>query len=216
MGVAQHVEHAVDVPHGAGAALDAQTHRLVEHQNVRILIQRDRLEERAGLVRLAVSPSPASADRAATGGMRTACPASRRSFGCARLPLTRSSPFRMTRWIWEKAQARKPRFQEAVHPHAGFVGRNGDRLDAGVAARRSGPVGVWASWPRSATRTLPFQCAADKKHPAATKLRPNRVDNQRDGLTERRSQVRHQQNMPPNAQPVTFRASEPLSEMWAE
>ena len=33
--------------------------------------------------------------------MRTACPAASRSFGCARLPFTRSSPLRMMRWIWE-------------------------------------------------------------------------------------------------------------------
>src|SRR5262249_31824175 len=35
--------------------------------------------------------------------MRTACPASSRCLGCARLPLTRNSPFRMMRWMWEKA-----------------------------------------------------------------------------------------------------------------
>src|SRR6188474_1914155 len=37
-----------------------------------------------------------------SGGMRTACPASRRAFGCVRLPFTRTSPLRMMRWIWLK------------------------------------------------------------------------------------------------------------------
>ena len=35
-----------------------------------------------------------------SGGMRTACPASSRSFGWVRLPFTRTSPLRMMRWIW--------------------------------------------------------------------------------------------------------------------
>ena len=34
--------------------------------------------------------------------MRTVCPASSRFFGWVRLPFTRTSPLRITRWIWEK------------------------------------------------------------------------------------------------------------------
>ena len=36
---------------GAGAALHGETHRLVEHQNVRILVECDRLQESAILLR---------------------------------------------------------------------------------------------------------------------------------------------------------------------
>ena len=48
--VAQHLEHAVDMARGAGAALHRKPHRLVEHQHVGVLVERDRFEERAGLL----------------------------------------------------------------------------------------------------------------------------------------------------------------------
>ncbi len=51
VGVAQHVEHAVEMARGAGAALHREPHRLVEHQHVGVLVQRDRFEEGAGLRR---------------------------------------------------------------------------------------------------------------------------------------------------------------------
>ena len=63
--------------------------------------------------------------------MRTVCPASSRFFGSVRLPLTRTSPLRMTRWMWEKLKPRKPRLEKAVDPHAGFVGRDRNILHAG-------------------------------------------------------------------------------------
>jgi len=34
--------------------------------------------------------------------MRMVCPACSRFFGWVRLPFTRTSPLRMTRWMWEK------------------------------------------------------------------------------------------------------------------
>ena len=66
-----------------------------------------------------------------SGGMRTAWPASSRSLGCARLPFTRNSPLRMMRWMWLNDRPGKPRLEEAVDPHAGFVRRDRDGLHAG-------------------------------------------------------------------------------------
>jgi len=52
------------------------------------------------------------------------------------LAVTRSSPLRMTRWMWEKLRPGKPRFQEAVDPHAGFVRRHRDGLHRGGGGKR--------------------------------------------------------------------------------
>ena len=101
--VAQHFEHAVEMARGAGAALHRKPHRLVEHQHVGVFVERDRFEKRAGLlVRLAARRARLFGASSRSGGMRTVCPASSRFFGCVRLPLTRTSPLRMTRWMWEK------------------------------------------------------------------------------------------------------------------
>ena len=48
--VAQHIEHAVDVAHGAGAALHREPHRLVQDQHVVVLVQHDRPQEFAGFL----------------------------------------------------------------------------------------------------------------------------------------------------------------------
>jgi hypothetical protein len=47
--VAQHLEHAVEMARGARAALHREPHGLVQHQHVGVLVERDRLEEIAGL-----------------------------------------------------------------------------------------------------------------------------------------------------------------------
>ena len=48
----QRAQHAVEVAHGAGAALHGKPHRLVEHQHVGIFVKRDRPDEGAVLLRL--------------------------------------------------------------------------------------------------------------------------------------------------------------------
>ena len=45
LGVAQNFQHAVEVPHGARAALHRKPHRLVEHQHVGVLVKGDRAEK---------------------------------------------------------------------------------------------------------------------------------------------------------------------------
>ena len=80
-----------------------------------------------------------------SGGMRTACPACSRSLAVARLPFTRSSPLRMMRWMWENDRPGKPRLQEAVDAHAGFVG--GDRHGLHAGGRQLAPP--HAPWPAS-------------------------------------------------------------------
>ena len=140
--VAQHLQHAVEMARGAGAALHRKPHRLVEHQHVVVLVQRDRLEERAGLLRPRWRRARGFGASSCSGGMRTACPASSRSFGCARLPFTRTSPLRMMRWMWLNDRPGKRASKKRSTPHAGFVGRDGDGLHAGgegVAAAAAGP-----------------------------------------------------------------------------
>ncbi len=70
------------------------------------------------------------------GGMRTPTPAFSRSFGSTRLPLTRTSPLRITRWMWLKDKPGKPRLEKTVDAHAVLVRRDHDILHAGGAEAR--------------------------------------------------------------------------------
>ena len=99
-GLAQHLQHAVEMARGARAALHREAHRLVEHQHVVVLVQDDRLEEARASSRPRASAATTSAALTLSGGMRTGWPASSRSFGSARLPFTLTSPLRMMRWMW--------------------------------------------------------------------------------------------------------------------
>ena len=99
--LAQHLQHAVEMARGAGAALHREAHRLVQHHHVGILVQRDGFEEIASSSRpRRTETRSASAHSSLSGGMRICWPVSRRSFGSARLPFTRTSPLRMMRWMW--------------------------------------------------------------------------------------------------------------------
>ena len=51
VGAAQGAEHPVNVTRGAGAALHGKAHRLVEHHDVGVLEEDDRLQEGAILLR---------------------------------------------------------------------------------------------------------------------------------------------------------------------
>src|SRR5262249_57282970 len=46
--VAQGIEHAVDMPHRPRSALHRKTHRFIDHQNVGVLVQRDRAQKLPG------------------------------------------------------------------------------------------------------------------------------------------------------------------------
>src|SRR4029077_18527733 len=100
-----------------------EPNRLVEHQHVGVFVERDRFEElprrvarTLGLacLRPRLQPQRRGAHRPPRprplprrGGSRPPPPASSLCLGCARLPFTRSSPFRMIRWIWENARPGK-------------------------------------------------------------------------------------------------------------
>ena len=147
VGVAQDVEHAVDMARGAGAALHREPHRFVEHQHVGVLVQRDRFEERAGLfIGLA----------ARRARLRLFEPERRNAHGLPRLQavlrlraLAVDPHFTFTNDALDvgEAQARKLRFEEAIDAHAGFVGGDRDVLHGGwfsflrQVIARSGEVG---------------------------------------------------------------------------
>ncbi len=104
LGVAQRFEHPIDMFGHARTALHGKAGRLVQHQHVVVL-------DRASSPSAHRGSSAAASDSSAvdgffgassfSGGMRTPCPSSSRSLLSARLPSTRSSPFRTMRWIWE-------------------------------------------------------------------------------------------------------------------
>ncbi len=86
----------------AGAALHGKPCGLVQHHDVGVLEQ-DHVLQRLQRLGVAASDSwPATFGVSSlSGGMRMLCPSSIRSLLSARLPLTRSSPFRTMRWMWE-------------------------------------------------------------------------------------------------------------------
>jgi hypothetical protein len=47
--ITHHLQHAVEMTRGAGAALHREPHRLVEHKHVVVFVERDRFEKFAGL-----------------------------------------------------------------------------------------------------------------------------------------------------------------------
>ena len=73
-----------------------------------------------------------------SGGMRMLCPSSIRSLLSARLPLTRSSPLRTMRWMWENDRPGKARLEKAVDAHVVLVGGDDDGLNLGRQRRRLG------------------------------------------------------------------------------
>ena len=126
--VAQDFQHAVEMARGAGAALHRKPHRLIEHQNVGVLVERDRFQELAGLF---VGFAPRRAR------LRLIEPQRRNAHGLPRLqPVLRLGALAVDAHLAfaddaldvGKTQAGKTRFEEAVDPHAGFVRRNGDVL----------------------------------------------------------------------------------------
>jgi len=140
--VAQDFQHAVEMARRARAALHRKPYRLVEHQHVDVLVERDRLQERAGLfVRLV----------AARARLRLVETQRRNPHGLTgfetvlRLGALAVDPhlaFADDALDVGEAQARKARLEEAVDAHAGFVGRNGDILHGRRHRRRRSPFPV--------------------------------------------------------------------------
>jgi hypothetical protein len=65
-----------------------------------------------------------------SGGTRTLCPVSSRDFGSVRLAVQAHLAFAHDALDVAERQAWKPRLEEAVDAHAGFIRRHGERLDA--------------------------------------------------------------------------------------
>jgi hypothetical protein len=137
--VAQHPEHAVEMARGAGTALHRKPHRLVEHQHVGVFVERDRFKKRAGLlVSLAaggarfrrIEPQRRNADR---------LPGLEPVLRLRALTVDAHLAFADDALDVGEAQARKPRLEETVHPHAGFVGGHRDVLHAGRRRRLPDP-----------------------------------------------------------------------------
>jgi hypothetical protein len=129
--IAQNLEHAVDVACGAGAALHRKSHRLVEHEHVGILVERDRFEEGAsffvGLVAGSARLRLIEAQRRDAHGLTRLQPV-------LRLRALAADPhlaFADDALNVGEAQARKARFQKTIHTHAGLVAGDGDVLHGG-------------------------------------------------------------------------------------
>ena len=116
---------------GAGAALHGKPHRLVEHQDVIVFVERDGFEEFAGLLirfvtrrtgfRL-VEPQRRNAHR---------LPGLQPVLRLGALAIDAQLAFTDDALDVGEAQSRKPRFQKAVDAHAGFVWGDGGVLHAG-------------------------------------------------------------------------------------
>ena len=150
--VAQRLEHAVDMAHGAGAALHREPHRLVEHQHVGVFVERERLEERAIFLRR----------RRIIARLRR-IKAQRRNTHCL-------SGFQPVLWLRAlavdahlaftddaldvgEAQAWKARLEEAIDPHAGFVRADRHVLHAASPLPLRSRNGVSRTWKLIATHS---------------------------------------------------------------
>jgi hypothetical protein len=130
LGVAQRIEHAVEMARRSRPALHRQTHRLVEHQYVGVLVERYGIEKLASL----------DVGRASYFLRRTLIESQRRD--AYRLPALQSL-FRLRALAIHpqlafanyplnvgKRQPGKPSFEKAVDAHPSFVGGDNDALNS--------------------------------------------------------------------------------------
>src|SRR5262245_21070293 len=137
----QHLEHAVDVASGAGAALHRKPHRFVEHQHVSILMQRDRAQEVAclgvGLTVGSTRPFLTELERWNAHGLSGRKPVLR----LGALAVHAQLAFANDALDVRKRKSRKACFEKAIDAHAGFVSRHRDSLyGSGSSRRRLQPV----------------------------------------------------------------------------
>ena len=126
---AQRAEHAVDVAHGTRAALHGEAHRLVEDEHVVVFVQRDRFDKGAVLLRL--RGVIARRRRRQRERRHThALPGFEPRLRLGALAVQAHLAFAHDALDVAERQARKPRLEEAVDAHAGFIRRHGERLDA--------------------------------------------------------------------------------------
>ena len=132
----------------AGPALHGEAERLVDDQHVVVLEQGEAAQEGRVLLLLGGRARRGLARSRRSGGTRMPQPASSRSLGFARRPLTRTSPLRTMRWMWVKAtlgNARTGTGRVASRPRPGRRTRSGRR-----PARRRGAARASRSRPRAA------------------------------------------------------------------
>ena len=131
LGVAQHLEHAVEMARSARAALHREPHGLVEHQHVGIFVERDGFEEIAGLgIRLVFGCTwlgliqPQRRDAHGLPGLETL-------LGLRALAV--HAQFALPDHALDVGERKpgKARLEEAVDAHAGFVGAHLGGLHAG-------------------------------------------------------------------------------------
>ena len=147
----------------AGAALHREPHRLVEHQHVVVLVERDRLEERAGL--LSASLRGVARLRRIELERRDAhrLPGLQPVLRLGALAVHPQLAFADDALDMGERQPRKAGLEEAVDAHAGFVAGHGDGLHAGLAivltARSAQLLGCRAGAPQSNTSRSPRICS---------------------------------------------------------
>ena len=131
--VPQTVQHAVDMLDHAGAALHRKPDRLVEHQHVGVLVERNRLEECARLRILfrtrrwfCLEPQRRDAHR---------LPGAQAILAVDALTVDAQLAFADDALDVGERETRKLRLQEPVDPHAGLVRRDRHCLDAGCDRR---------------------------------------------------------------------------------
>ena len=131
---------------GAGAALHREPHRLVEHQHVGVLVERDRFEERAGLlVGFVAAARAASAASSLQRRNAHRLAGLQPVLGLRALAVHPHLAFADDALDVGERRARKPRLEETVDAHAGFVGRDGDVLHALVGHWNGGAAPLFAS-----------------------------------------------------------------------
>ncbi len=143
----------------AGTALHRKPERLVEHQHVVIFIKRDRFEELAGLVVGCVTRRTRFRMLEPQRRNAHALPGFEPVLRLGALAVDPQLAFTDDALDVRETQAWKLRFQEAIDPHAGFVGRDGDILDSGRHRGRSRsrhrfPLPVILRWPQSGPRRI--------------------------------------------------------------
>ncbi len=127
-GAAQRPEHAVEMARGPRAALHRKTHGLVEHHHVRVLIQRDRLDEGAVLLvfgGVLVRLWRVELQRRKTHGL----PGLQPQLRLRALAVHAHLAFADDALDMAEGQARKPPFEKTVDTHPRLVGGNGDSLN---------------------------------------------------------------------------------------
>ena len=146
LGAAQSIEHAVEMPRRSRPALHRQTHRLVEHQYVGVLVERYGIEKLASLDvsrasyflrRTLIEPQRRDAYRlpAVQSLFRLRAPAIHPQLALSDDPLD----------VRER-QPGKPRFEKAVDAHAGFIGGDCKILNPGRSTAHIWGGAVFPAW----------------------------------------------------------------------